>query len=409
MTRTIGSELFEQDTWSRDGRTIRFDRNNKIFEIGSDGTGLHEFLPAWKPSSWRCCGHWTRDGRFYLFVAWDAPLGTYPLHPPAQIWALDERRGLLTREVAEPFQLTSGPIRWARPIPSKDGTKIFARGVIPNGELESLDPQSHQFQPYLHGISAESVSFSPDGKSVAYVSYPEGILWRANRDGSGPVQLTDPPIYPVFARWSPDGMHMLFCDAHFVGYNKSYILSSQGGMPEQILPGDKSGEQDAVWSPDGHRIAFTSSESSDGNERPFIRVLDLASHQVTKVAGSEERHSPRWSPDGKYLVALNVKDGSISIFDFQTQQWKTLFEKGNDDYPNWSRDGKFVYFVRAQDDPGVFRIRVSDRKVEKMADLTGFRFISVLGPWMGLDPDDNPLLMRDTGGDDIYALTLERK
>jgi Tol biopolymer transport system component len=281
--------------------------------------------------------------------------------------------------------------------------------VIPNGELERIDPQSHQFQPYLHGISAESVSFSPDGKSVVYVSFPEGILWRAQRDGSGPVQLTDPPMYPEFARWSPDGMHILFGDAHFVADNKSYILSAQGGTPEQILPGDKDGEQDAVWSPDGHRIALTSSETRDGNERSMIRVLDMASRQVTKLAGSEDRFSPRWSPDGKYLLALNQKDGSISVFDFQTRQWEKLFAKGGNGSPNWSRDGRLVYFVRAEEDCGVFRIRLSDRKVEKLVDLTGFRFTSVLGPWMGLDPDDTPLLMRDTGSDDIYALTLEEK
>jgi len=406
---TTGSELFEQDTWSPDGRTIRFDRNNKIFEIGSDGAGLHEFLPSWKPSSWRCCGHWTRDGKFYLFVAWDATPGTYPLHPPAQIWALDERRGLLNRRATEPFQLTSGPIRWARPIPSKDGTKIFARGVIPNGELERLDPQSHQFQPYLHGISAESVSFSPDGKSVVYVSFPEGILWRANRDGSNPVQLTDPPLYPTFPRWSPDGVHILFSDTTSTWNNKTYILSSQGGVPRPILPGDGEVERDGVWSPDGREIAFSATETRDGKVRFMIRVLDMASQQATKIVGSEDRYSPRWSPDGKYLVALNIKDGSISIFEFETQEWTTLFEESHNDLPNWSRDGKFVYFVRAVDDRGVFRIRLSDRKVEKVVDLKGFRFISALGPWMGLDPDDTPLLMRDTGGDDIYALTLERK
>ena len=31
------------------------------------------------------------------------------------------------------------------------------------------------------------------------------------------------------------------------------------------------------------------------------------------------------------------------------------------------------------------------------------------GFWFGLDPDDNPLLLRDEGTDEIYALTLERK
>jgi hypothetical protein len=42
-------------------------------------------------------------------------------------------------------------------------------------------------------------------------------------------------------------------------------------------------------------------------------------------------------------------------------------------------------------------------------DLRGFRFTSVFGYWMGLDPHDMPMVLRDVGGIDIYALTLEQK
>jgi hypothetical protein len=42
-------------------------------------------------------------------------------------------------------------------------------------------------------------------------------------------------------------------------------------------------------------------------------------------------------------------------------------------------------------------------------DLTGFRFTGALAIWFGLDPYDTPLLIRDVGTEDIYALTLETK
>ena len=45
---------------------------------------------------------------------------------------------------------------------------------------------------------------------MAYVTYPEGILWRANADGSNPVQLTESPLYPKSSRWSPDGSQLAF-------------------------------------------------------------------------------------------------------------------------------------------------------------------------------------------------------
>ena len=117
-------------SWSPDGSKIRFSWDNRLWEMSSDGSGLHPLLPGWRPSSSQCCGRWTPDGKFFVFLSRGA-LFNYNGHLPAsQLWVLDERRGLFRRTPTEPVQLTSGPIRWNSPIPSKDGTKIFAHGVI---------------------------------------------------------------------------------------------------------------------------------------------------------------------------------------------------------------------------------------------------------------------------------------
>jgi hypothetical protein len=173
-------------SWSRDGSKIRFSRDNWLWEVSSDGSGPHPLLPGWRPSSSQCCGRWSPDGKFFVFLSRGGLYNFYGHLPGSQLWVLDERRGLLRRAPSEPVQLTSGPIRWNTPIPSKDGTKIFAHGVIERGELVRYDARSSRLQPWLGGISAEFVTFSSDGQFVAYVTFPEGILWRANRDGSHP-------------------------------------------------------------------------------------------------------------------------------------------------------------------------------------------------------------------------------
>ena len=58
---------------------------------------------------------------------------------------------------------------------------------------------------------------------------------------------------------------------------------------------------------------------------------------------------------------------------------------------------------------GVFRVRVSGRNAKLVVDLKGFGFTGAFNLWMGLDPTDTPMLIRDIGTDDIYALTLEQK
>jgi Tol biopolymer transport system component len=71
--------------------------------------------------------------------------------------------------------------------------------------LVRYDAKSGQFLPYLDGASISEVSFSPDGQWVAYVTYPNGILWRSRVDGTQKLQLTSET--PEFAN-SPGGPQM---------------------------------------------------------------------------------------------------------------------------------------------------------------------------------------------------------
>ena len=70
---------------------------------------------------------------------------------------------------------------------------------------------------------------------------------------------------------------------------------------------------------------------------------------------------------------------------------------------------QFIYFVLAGADRGVFRVRVSLGNAERVVDLEGFRSTGVFDLWFGLDLTDTPMLIRDVGTADIYALTLEQK
>lgn len=392
--------------WSPDSGRIRFTRDGKVWEITAKGEGLHEVLPGWKPEATLCCGRWTPDGRFFLFLLQDNT--SNPFLPGNQLWSANERRGGFGHSSENPIQMTSGPMRWGTPVPSKDGKKVFARGIILRGELVRYDAKSQQLQSLLGGISAEFVTYSPKGDSIAYVTFPEGVLWRANRDGSAPVQLTSPPMYPITPHWSPDGTRILFFCFDAGGKVKSYIVPAKGGTPQPLLPEDTEDQIEPYWSPDGNKVVFGWPKWERGNTNKVLRVLDLKSRQVITVPGSKGMWSPRWSPNGSYLAALS-SSGGISIFDFQTELWSEL-QKGERDYPTWSSDSRFIYFLWTLDAaPGVYRVPVSGGKPELMVDLKGFRFTGAVSLWMGLDPTDTPMLLRDTGSDDIYALSLEEK
>ncbi len=366
-----------------------------------------------------CCGRWTPDGDFFPFLAGSWAEFPRNLAGVEQIWALDERRSWLHHPNQDPVELTIGPILWLNLNVSRDGKTVYSTGATLKGELVGYDPKLKELLPYLGGISAEYVAFSRDGKYLVYVTFPEGIMWRADRDGSGLQQLTNPPMNPVNPKWSPDGTQILFFDMAPSNRRVIYTVASQGGAPKRLLPGDDEPESDPVWSPDGKRVVFEQdSAGSDFNSLGAkLRILELDTGKVTDLPPCPKScWSPRWSPDGRYILGLTFAHDDLALFDFKTNQWSLFNLKYSGiEYPTWSHDGHFIYFestnltTTISSEPGIYRIPAAGGRAEKVVDLKGFRDGGFLGVWSGLDPGDNPLLIRGVGTRDVYALALDRR
>jgi Tol biopolymer transport system component len=78
-------------------------------------------------------------------------------------------------------------------------------------------------------------------------------------------------------------------------------------------------------------------------------------------------------------------------------------------WTSWSRDSKYIYFDSGlTENPAFYRVRVADRKLERIADLKGFRRVVFAWiPWSGVTPDGAPLLLRDISSQEVYALDFE--
>ncbi len=386
--------------WSPDGSRVRFSLNDSktgsysLWEIEADGSHPHALLPGWSNPAQECCGRWTPDGKYFIFQS-DHDGNT-------QIWAIPEKGSLFRKATLEPTELTSGPLSYSRAVPSSDGKRIFATGSQLRGELARFNQKTRQFEPYLSGISADNVEFSRDGRWVAYVSYPEGSLWRSKADGTERLQLTFPPMQAFLPRWSPDQKQIVFAASLHSRRTRNYLISADGGTPRPLLPGNPD-EGDPNWSPDGNLLVFASFSSQNS----VVNIVDLQTHKVSVVPGSEGFFSPHWSPDGRYLAAHSSDSQKLVLFDFKTQKWTELAGITSA-YPNWSKDGDYIYFHTFGTEPAIYRVRVSDHKLEKITSLKGLRLtIGDFGTWCGLAPDDSPLVLRDVGSQEIYALDLQ--
>jgi Tol biopolymer transport system component len=292
------------------------------------------------------------------------------------------------------------------PVPSRDGKRIFFQGNQQRGELIKFDLKSKQFVRYLSGLSAEHLHFSKDGEWIAYITYPEGSLWRCKRDGSQKLQLSFPPVRAVLPRWSPDGRTIAFTDREKAPITADiYVVALEGGQPQKlsILP-QLSRKVGPSWSPDGNELAFEAGIRQVG--RTAIYLLDRKRNEVTKLLGSDGFSSPTWSPDGRFISARPSNEAeNFALFEFATQKWIELdMVKG---WWSWSRTGKYIYFADYSG-KSLARVDVDSRRVERLASLEGLQFVDDgFGTWMALTPDDCPLFLRDVGSQDIYALDWE--
>jgi|SRR5579872_7123851 len=391
--------VIREPRFSPDGKRIRFWEDivgtaSDIWEMRADGSNLHRVFPSWHNPPSECCGEWTPDGRYYLFIV-EAVSG-------GNVWAVKEP-GVLGR-ASTPVQLTTGPLSFNSLTPSVDGKRIFVDASQGRGELVRYDPKSSQFLPFLSGISAGELDFSRDGQWITYASYPDGAIWRSRRDGSDRLQLTYPNGLDGLPRWSPDGTRIAYVSIQPGRPWKIYLVSAQGGAPEELLPSDE-GEADPVWAPDGKRLAFGRRGVTSGG----IYIVDLNSRQTSLLPGSENIYSPRWSPDGNYLAAMKTDSSAMMLFNFSTQKWSEWIKDPGLGFPNWSSDGTYVYYDTAFGEGSYRRVKVGEARSTLLIDLKGLRRYSVPPSfgWSTVAPDGSWLFTRDLTTDEIYALDLE--
>jgi Tol biopolymer transport system component len=383
---------------SPDGQRLRYTvagATCSIWEATADGGGAHPLLPGWSG----CWGRWTPDGRYYVFER--------TRDGETALWARREK-GRWPSSGRQPpeSRLTSSPMSYFWASLSPDGRTIVAIGQPPStgGELIRYDLATAVFTPFLGGLSARDLEFSRDSRWIAYVRHPDGTLWCSHPDGTEPRQLTFPPATAVLPRWSPDGQRIAYMSFAPGEKWESLIVAAEGGKPHPVT--GKPGDIDPSWSPDGARLVLGRS-GTDHAPRHLI-LVDLQTGNVSAVPGSEGLFSPRWSPDGRSIAALPANATRLALYEFAPGRWRDLITGDMLGYPSWTHDGTRIQLLESA---SIVRVRTADGHVETVASPELNQFVS-LSPanygWMGIAPDDSPLLLRKKSGPlEIFALDVE--
>ena len=187
-------------------------------------------------------------------------------------------------------------------------------------------------------------AFSPDGKSIAYVSDVGGnfdVYTRVIATGET-KRLTNDPGHNSFPSYSPDGTQIIFNSDAEKENNDVYLMSIDGTNVRKITdaPGWDASFPNG-WSPDGTQVLLLSDR--DGSESIYLMNIEpFVPHRVASDIESEQPLDPTYSPDGRQ-IAYQLPTG-IRIFDLDSQTDRSVIETTAGAGPMFSPDGSKILF-----------------------------------------------------------------
>jgi len=256
-------------------------------------------------------------------------------------------------------QLTSGPSSMAWSPDSSElvysmGGSLWLQRIDSNEAQQLTDGPGYDYQP----------DWSPDGKSVVYVSYQKDAmeLWLLDLETGKTQQITSGGAVNVEPRWSPDGKRIVFVST---AYNKRFhIFRAEvlDGKLENVvrLTGETKSslpryyysafdmEISPVWTRDGAEILFVSNRGHIHGTGGFWRMKAEPGAKAREIHYEETnwKARPDFSPDGSRMVYSSYLGG----------QWHNLWlmpANGGDAFPltygdfdstsaRWSPDGQHI-------------------------------------------------------------------
>lgn len=166
--------------------------------------------------------------------------------------------------------------------------------------------------------------FSPDSKQIAF----DWQVWDTELriiglDGSNPRTLTrNKWIQPT--GWSPDGNHVLALVTGADGTNQIVLVSVSDGATRILKTFGVQYPEKMSFSPDGRYVAYDFPQQDDSKGRDIFLLAKDGSRETRLIDHLANDSVIGWTPDGKNLLFLSNRTGSVGLWIIQVADGQPL-------------------------------------------------------------------------------------
>lgn len=184
-------------------------------------------------------------------------------------------------------------------------------------DIHDLSTQLIHLEDFKY--SPTTARYSPDGRQIAFCANTGGEnlqlnLFLTSQNGGQVKQLTYDSTRSFYPAWSPDGIKLVFFSRRDTRGKQDELYIMQTSRPKAARRITTYPLHDFCphWSPDGGKLVFS---SSIANDRPDLFMSNTDGRnirQLTFTPGLGETQAV-WSPDGSRIAYAGFRKGSYEI------------------------------------------------------------------------------------------------